>query len=528
MKSRTFTIFLLTENTDPANALINRNALELVSDATAIPAGAILYLTKSETHDPCWKGYLGISQKLQQSYPGGILFIPVGNRWFAATFGQSCHYLLSSSYEYDFGLKTTLNAIDRKSLRSTDVVNPETAKRERIQAPKDSDLSFFSFDVDGNIVLKRISGRVQEQYQDLLSCVTGCDSIRVTTKKSAAELVTFCQNLLGLYNKSDAEQNFPEVFNIRSEKNPLTIDLLDKALLSAIKQKDLSITLSYPDMLNYQDVGQIRFGSLEASDLFTIDSFWERMSEQKLTALTVDQLKRKYNVNILKIDGTPIGRAAPSLYKCLIFECQLNGKLYHFCEGKWYCINQQLVDGLRNYLDPYFSNTTLPANKFSTEAAYNKAVSKVQSRTLLFDRKDYFPKGQTQIELCDLCQLGTDNSVSLIHVKVGVHSSRLSHLFAQGYVGSKELLSDSDAVRHFKKIVDASKLDNADKKTVVDSILARKFKVVFAIITKKSSELKSGALPLFSRINLRRAIGSLELLGIKSSVHMVADDYAKE
>ncbi len=526
MKSRTFTIFLLTENTTPEKALVNIDALEQVSDATEIPANAILYLRKNETHDPWWKGYLGLSRQLQQSYPGGILFIPVGNRWFAATFGQSYHHLSSSSYEYDFGLKTTLNAIDRKSLRSTDAVNPETAKRERIQAPKDSDLSFFSFDGDSNTVLKRISGRTQEQYQDLFTSVTGCDSIRVTTKKCATELIAFCQNLLGLYLKQDAEKKFPEVFNVRSEKNPKTLSMLDTALLNAIKQKDSSLTLSYPDMLNYQNLGQIQFGSLPAAELFTMESFWKSIPEQRLTTLTISQVKNSYNVCIHDADGKPLNSASPSLYKCLIFEHQHDGKLYHFCEGKWYCVNQSLVESLRSFLDPHFSSSSaLPVNTYSSEADYNMAVSEKQERTLLFDRKDFFPKGQTQIELCDLCQLGVDDSVSLIHVKVGVHSSRLSHLFAQGYVGSQELLSDVEALKHFEKIVNASKVSPNDKETIIKSVKGRSFKVAFAIITKKPLESKSDALPLFSRINLRRAILSLNLMGIASTVLIIPDGY---
>jgi len=529
MKSRTFTIFLLSEGLVPEKALVNIDALELVSGATAIPSGAILYLTKNEVRDPWWKGYLGLSKRLQQSYPGGILFIPVGSRWFAATFGQSYHHLSASSYEYDFGIRTTLNAIDRKSLRSTDAVNPETAKRERIQAPKDSDFSFFAFDGDSNAVLKRISGRVQEQYQDLFTSVTGCDSIRVTTKKSASELVPFCQNLLCLYKKAEAEKNFPEVFNIRPEKNQIILDELDDALLSAIKQKDASLTLSYPDMMDYQDIGQIKFGSLPPADLFTMESFWEKIPEQKLSALTITQVKNTYNVLILDRDGKPWKKASPSLYKCLIFEYQYEGNLYHFCEGQWYSVNKKLVEDLRTFLNQFFcSKATLPANTFSYEADYNKHVAETIDKTVLFDRKDYFPKGHTPIELCDLCQLGVDNSVSLIHVKVGVHSSRLSHLFSQGYVGSLELLTDSDATKHFERVIETSALSPNDMKSIIRGVADRKnLRAIFAIITKKTKELKSDALPLFSRINLQRVVRSLMSMGIDPVVQLIVDDYRK-
>ena len=526
MKSRTFTIFLLNEGIEPTDALINSETLECVGHTTALPTGAILYLTKDKTNDPWWKTYLGIDRTLKQSYPGGILFIPVGNRWFAATFGQSYHHLSSSSYEYDFGLKTALNAIDKNSLRSTDVVNPETAKRERVQAPKDQDIAFFSFDGDSSTVLKRISGRVQKQYHDILSCVTGCDSIRVTTRKSADELVAFCENILGIYSETNAEEKFPEVFNIRSEKDSETLDLLDQELLNAIKRKDSGLILSYPDMLNYQNLGQIKFGSLAPTDLFTIDSFCNCISQDRLDMLTISRVKNAYSVQILDANGNHIAKTSPSLYKCLIFECDIGEKHYHFCEGKWYCVKQDLVEKLRSQLDPFFSSlSTLPANTSSCESDYNKNVAGEQGGTVLFDKDHYFPKGQSQIELCDLCQLEGDGSVSLIHVKVGVHSYRLSHLFSQGYVGTREILSDEGAMKHFEGVVKDSTINASDKKKIIDAVRQKRFGVVFAIITKKSPSLKSNILPLFSRINLRRAISSLRAMGITPSVQIVADDY---
>jgi uncharacterized protein (TIGR04141 family) len=378
-------------------------------------------------------------------------------------------------------------------------------------------------------VLKRISGKVQEQYQDLFTNVTGCDSIRITTKKTASELVQFCQNLLGLYKKTEAEKNFPEVFNIRPEKNQEILDKLDEALLMAIKQKDDSLILSYPDMVDYQNIAKIKFGSLPSADLFTMESFWELLPESKLKSLTIAHIKNYYNVVVLNQDGNSLKKTSPSLYKCLIFECHHDGRLYHFCEGKWYSVNENFLGNLRASLNTFFCvETILPANTCSSEDKYNKKVIELHDKTVLFDREDYYPKGHTPIELCDLCQLGDDNSVSLIHVKVGVHSCRLSHLFSQGYVGSRELLSDSGAFAHFKKIIDSSALKQEDKDKIISKVKDRKnLKVVYAIITKKAKELKSDALPLFSRINLQRAIRSLISMGVVPSVQLVSDDYGK-
>lgn len=524
-KSRTFSLYLLNEGVEPQDALADKSALSQET-ADSIPSGAILYLVNSNAHDPWWKGYLGVSKKLEQSYPGGILFIPVGCRWLAATFGQSHHYLSPSSYEYDFGLKTTLNAVNRDSIRSTDAVNPETAKRERIQSPKEADIRFFSFDGDNNIILKRMTGRVQAQYADLLSSVTGCDSIRVTTKKSANELVELCQNLLGLFAKDEAATKFPEVFNVRYEKTPSIVTQLDNFLVDAIKEKDSSLILSYPEILDYQNIGQVQFGRLKPVDLFTIESFWKAIPENELNEMSHERLQAHYNVGVLDADGKLSNRTRPSLYKCLIYEHELNGETYHFCEGKWYRVDQHFINDLTKRLNPYFLESKLPDNKMHCEADYNKMVAATQGHSIVFDRKTLFISGQTPIELCDICQLDAVGEVALIHVKIGVHSSNLSHLFAQGHVGSEILLvPQSGAIEHFSKIVSESPLDDSSKDSIIKKVRERRFNVVFAIITKKSASLKSDALPLFSRINLRRVIDSLETMNIKPSVQIIADAY---
>ena len=524
MKSRTFTIYLLNKDTSPQDALCKKDGLDLITDAKQTPKDAILYLMRNNIHPPWWKDFLGLSQEVRQAYPGGILFVPVDTRWFAITFGQSYHYLSASAYEYDFGLKATLNAIDKKSLRSTDVVNPETAKRERIQAPKDSDLSFFAFDGDSSAILKRISGRTHTRYKNLFTCATGGDSIRVTTTRNAKAFTPFLKKVLLLYSKDDAEKNFPEVFNIRPEKSSSVLDKLDNALLNAVKKKDGSLILSYPDIINFQNLGQVKFGSLKQPvDSFSIEAFWTCIPGPNLTALTIEDLKKSYNVRLLDGDGQPLNKVSPPLYKCLVYEHAVDGKLYHFCEGKWYCINQNFVSALKSRLDPFFHKSTLPNNKSKREADYNKGVAKEHGRTVLFDQEFFFPKGQSQIELCDLCQLGVDDTVSLIHVKAGVYSSRLSHLFSQGYVGSQMLLlHNSGAIEHFEKIVSASKLDKKSKNTIIDRVRKKNFNVVFGIITTKSADSKSDALPLFSRINLRRTIDALEAMNIQTSVQLIA------
>lgn len=62
---------------------------------------------------------------------GAIVFLPSDGRWFVLCFGHVAHSLLDTSYEYDFGLRVTLNSLDPKKLTSTDTLDPGASKRHR-------------------------------------------------------------------------------------------------------------------------------------------------------------------------------------------------------------------------------------------------------------------------------------------------------------------------------------------------------------------------------------------------------------
>jgi uncharacterized protein (TIGR04141 family) len=64
------------------------------------------------------------------------------------------HQLKDESYEYDFGLRTTLNAVDPDKIKSTDIFKLENARRQRIQTPVASNLNLFDFEQDESIIKK--------------------------------------------------------------------------------------------------------------------------------------------------------------------------------------------------------------------------------------------------------------------------------------------------------------------------------------------------------------------------------------
>lgn len=160
-KSRSFSIFLLKSDVKaPADALKAGHALVDTIKGEGLPDGAVLYVLDTDARPIWWAGYFGLTTKLEQMSKGALVFLPVGGRWFALSFGHVGHYLDDEKYEHDFGLRVTLNAVDPDLIRSTDILQPSGAKRQRIQLPKPGDLTLFDFDQDSTI-LKSLTGKTR-------------------------------------------------------------------------------------------------------------------------------------------------------------------------------------------------------------------------------------------------------------------------------------------------------------------------------------------------------------------------------
>ena len=93
-KSRSFSIYLLKEGFDHLTALREDHALAADYVARALPEAAILYVLDSLPRPPWWKGYFDIQGELNQVNKGALVFLPVGDRCFALSFGHVAHNLV--------------------------------------------------------------------------------------------------------------------------------------------------------------------------------------------------------------------------------------------------------------------------------------------------------------------------------------------------------------------------------------------------------------------------------------------------
>jgi uncharacterized protein (TIGR04141 family) len=543
-KSRPFSIYLLKAGQNATNSLKEDHELE-ATEANNLPQGALLYILDATPTPPWWKGYFGIQEVLFQEHKGALIFLPVMDRCFALSFGQVFHHLNDTSYEYDFGLRVTLNSLDPKELKSADMVEPGVARRKRTQVPVSTELTYLDFDGNSEII-KSLTGKVKAEYAELFKNATGSAALKVSLKLEPIELTKICETLLDLYGKDDYKTAFPNIQNIAPVKDPVQIAILDKSLLKSLQKNDGRVTLTIPDIVDYRDNTCCIFnGAGKTSEIFpdiSIEHFYDFLGgDFDLNDLTIAGIKA-YRMLLTDVEGTV--SQSYNLYRTLIFEIELAQEqvIYHLCEGGWYKVEKSYVERLMIYIDkkcadsdlcPYNHDVIKDGKAVYSEENYNLAIPLWQNRFICLDQKDISPSGNTAIEPCDLYSIEGDSSASsgyrgvFYHLKISTRSSQLSHLFNQG-LNSVQLIQLEPASQTKMKQLLLDNLNGNNEENYLTPIDTFDFKVIFGIITHKDAGQQSRNLPLFSKISLMRNMQQLDLNKVPSALSFVEDQSPKK
>ncbi len=515
-RSRNFSVYLLKPDYGVHNALKEGHLLNgPLDDVKNLPDGASLYLDDNTPTTPWWKSYWGINRELRQTLKGAIVFVPVDSRCVALTFGHTYHNIKNEAYEYDFGLRTTLNAVDPDKIRCTDIVQPEDAKRERIQSPVASDLTFFDINTDESIV-KRLTGAVRSEFQQYFRHVSGANNIRITSKVAASDIKGLCSKLLGIYELNDYRTTFPDIQNISPVKDPLTIQKLDEQLFKAFREEIVDIALAIPEILDHDPTYHVSYtganGQSNTYDDVFIGHYSEFLKSQEIKDVGYQHLRQHY-LNI-EDENCKVVKRFP-IYQCLLYDCEIDGNHYHLCDGAWYRIEQDYIKQLKATLDPYFcDHSILRECNEKHEESFNLSLATGNANYVCLDKTNISPEGQSAVEPCDLFTVN-GGSANLIHIKISTRSALLSHLFNQGTNSVELLRLNAEARQKLKDLVPP------DQRAVIDGT---KFSVTYGIITAKDKARKSDTLPIFSRISLKRAVQSLKLMGINCEVVLIKDN----
>lgn len=522
-KSHSFSIYLLRAGETPESSLRDDTKLEEASSPSSTPEESRLYILDSPPREPWWKGYFGVTENLWQSFKGALLYVPVGDRWFALTFGQVHHNLKDESYEYDFGLRVTLNSLDPLRLRSTDTIQPGPSQRRRTQLPRESDLTFFDFDRDSTI-LKSLTGKVRDELKPLFKQATGSSSLRISSDTLPSALSDLLEKLLEIYASNDYKTSFPDIQNITPVREPWVKDKLDAKLEAALRGKDPAVTLAVPEIINYSDDLYVTFGGKGQGLLYDdvyLDRLYEYLDSKGADPSSMDLADFKGLALILtKENEVPTGRFA--LYRTLIFETQLDedDADYHLVEGQWYRVQSDYILRVANTIDPHFATNALPDFDDADEAAYNIRVADESGTAVCLDKENISPLGQKQVEPCDVLRL-EGGTLEMLHVKRSTLSNQLSHLFNQGANSYELIRLEPAALQRLKDLIEAKFA--GDPVPLLAAVDGMNVDVWFVIVTHKDTAKKSDNLPLFSRISLMRNLRALKAMGIDAKVSFVRD-----
>ncbi len=450
-----------------------------------------------------------------------------------------------TTYEYDFGLRVTLNSLDPNKLKSADMVAPGVARRKRTQVPVSTELTYLDFDGNSEII-KSLTGKVKQEYAELFKNATGSASLKVSLKLEPGELAERCEELLTLYAKEDYKTAFPNIQNIAPVKDPTKTVILDEMLLDSLRQRDGHVTLTIPDIVDYRDnTCCVFYGGGKTSEIFpdiSLEEFYEFLGDDfDLDALTVDGLN-VYRMMLTDVDGSP-GRSY-SIYRSLIFDAEIVGEevIYHLCEGNWYRAEKGYVERLKTYLDqkcedsdlcPYDHDDIKDGKAVYSEGNYNAAIPAWMNRFICLDKTNISPTGNTQIEPCDIYTVEEDDSASngyrgiLYYLKISTRSTHLSHLFNQG-VNSIDLIELEESSRENMKNLVTERLNENAPDIYLAPFENFDFKVIFGVITHKDKAQKSGNLPLFSKISLMRNMQQLDVRKVPSALTFIEDQSPKK
>lgn len=536
-RTRPFSIFLLKNGYDATNSLKENNLLNERVVARNLPENSTLYVLDSQPRPPWWKDYFRIEQDLQQSSKGALLFVPVENRYFALSFGHVYHNLLDNCYEYDFGLRVTLNCADPYQLKSADIVDPGTSRRKRTQVPAASDLTFLDFDSNAEVI-KSITGAVKKEYAELFKTASGSASLKIGLKIDPDELIVRCERLLALYYSEDYLETFPNVGKISPEKDPDIVEALDEKLLEKFIERSEDISLSIPDIIDYRDNTSCRFqgrggGVAEVYTSVSLEAFYDYLGRDfNYDDLTINKLK-KFSIALCDADGQ-ISKSY-SIYNCLLLDVVEPDKVFHICEGGWYRVDIDYINELTRYLNERFEKTDLiqydhdmliNGTLHYSEETYNAAVALALPSFICLDQQNMSPEGNSQVEPCDLYSVAIDQAQIKIaifyHLKISTRSAQLSHLFNQG-INSAELLILEPRCREALKKLVGDRIGNNDLNDYCAPIDGKKLKIVYGIITRKNPIGLSENLPLFSKISLMRCFRQLELMQIPAVLTYIPD-----
>ena len=512
-KKRRLSAFLLKEGVDIDMALKDPGELKEYDLDDSNDLQGALYVKPRRPKPPWWIEFLqpAVTDELPKETVGtmsAVLLLTVDERMMAFTFGFGRHLLKPHVIEPHFGLKTALNAINPRQLRSLDLVTyDDVALLTKRQVSRSSSVDTFLVDQLRDMLNKVVGSPQDEAFGTRL---TGSDSITFTMGVKVERLVTVGSRLIETFKKDSYKQDFGWIDRVNNVRDPSLISRLDDKLDEALCDggKPDVLYLAPPEIVDWENVEYFKYSSqpkkddrefqeLELDDY--LSTFQSRRKPLSIKALKDDHV-RYMHAELQAMVGLT------SVYRCVIFETDLDGDRYVLLAGEWAQIDNDFVKSVEDQLSRIkVSEHEFPSHRDGEyeEDYLKRAVDDIADATLLDQKLIEHGGGYSKIELCDIL---TDQG-GFIHAKRRSRSSTLSHLWAQGATSAQLFLSDPDFRTKARSLV------GSDRMELIPEQPERGANEVTYLIIGADPVAPWKSLPFFSKVALMQASANIRSLG---------------
>lgn len=521
-ENRHLKIFLLKEGFDtPSTIFKNLDGLSKVE----IDDVGSLYYANSFHKPPAWLAlFTSFSEedrkKLFNSSTKAVLLVEAKNRKFALTFGYGRYLMKDSIVEPRFGLKATLNSVNKDSIRSIDKTSLGSVPlHSREQLSRSGSARDFGINFDEDLI-RAITGTSKDE--DFGKIVSGSDTLAVSIPCEIGNIKDFLGKCFDKSESKEYQIDFPWIDQVQEIRDKSKEKELNEAVIEKIKQNQTDkIWLAVPEIIDWADVAGFKYKDEEEAPTFddiSLDDFLKTLRDRN--NLKLDHLKN-YRIYWLRASDDSNPFEWP-VFQCLYAEIDLNYEKYILTNKSWYKVDSNYVQKINNAHGAIpQSDVVFPDYEVAVyggqgndkgEPGYNKAFAEADTTNrCLMDRKNInYGGGHSLIEFCDIFT----KDKKLIHVKRYGGSSSLSHLFQQGFV-SGELFREDEQFRTAinNKLASGFKLSNP-----ATAPNQNEYEIVFVVINHSARELD---LPFFSKITLHTVERRLRGFGYKVSLKKV-------
>ena len=491
--------------------------------ANTLGIDGALYVRRSAEKKPSWAPLLDevagrVIPNLANRSSSAVLLLRVDGDIFAFTFGYGRYLIDQSLFVQDFGIRTALNTLDDKSLRSVDLHTLEDQPvQKKSQAARDSEVGVFGIDILRD-VLRAVTG-VPKRGVGLKQIAGGDAMFSFGSEMEAADFPALARRIKGYYVNDDYKTSFAWVDNVRKVKDDASIDALNAQLVQAISARNPEVIVTLPEIGTWDTILGFSFTRDKEGVRPVIHSADYLNTIPDLARLTVENLKRD-RLFVHDVDGNTTEHP---VYRCIYFEIVDGDKTKIIFDGKWYEVDATFMGRITETLDLIqISTLTFPPvevwseggkSKIESEGDYNTRAAAAHGYFLLDKKLVKTDRATSPIELCDLLT----PAKQLVHVKHRKGGSAgLSHLFAQGGVAAEIMLGDKAFRKKARKVLRG--VNPAARDLVpLDTLKSADYEIVFLILGEDSATLKQN-LPFFSKVNLSKAFENLTQRGYRVSI----------